>query len=213
MYSKFCKIAARCLMLILFFPLASWSSEGGGHESAPAAKEADGGGHGSAEPAPPKKRTREESYIAVSGKVAALEAKIRSGEQEIQKLVATKATTSNPQQVNEIIKSMLTLHYELKKNIEEYEKQRSLLRYRYPEKAKTEGREYERLELKSLEEMEGTAGLNIAVRKTLQKMRSQYSGPNGSARHDDGAASVDEHERHPASSEKSNLLEPVILKK
>ncbi len=199
MYLKFRRTALFCLIMIHFFSAASWSSDDGGHKTA--------------EPAVPKKRTSEESYAAVSGKVAALEAKIRSAEQEIQKLVGIKAKTSNPQQVNETIKSMLVLHGELKKNIEEYEKQRSLLRYRYPEKAMSEGREYERLELKSLEEMEGAAGLSVAVRKTLQKVRLQYRDSETSPGLAGDASATRDHDRRPASSKKPSLLEPVILKK
>ncbi len=139
-----------------------------------------------------------------------MEAKVRSAEQEIQKLVDAKGAASSPQQVNDIIKNMLKVHTELKTNIEEYERQRSLLKYRYPEKTMTDGREYERLELKSLEEMEGAASLSASIHKTLRKVRIQFPDKE-SAGHTSESADGS-HGREPASARPS-ILEPVILKK
>lgn len=204
MYFQIRKIQTACLVLSLCFASLASANDGGGHGEAPK-----GDGHGKPEAAAAsKKRTNEESYGAVAAKVAALEAKVRSGEQEIQKLVDAKAHAHSSSQVNEIIKNMLTLHHELQKNIQDYDRQRSLLRYRYPEKAASEGREYERIELKSLEEMEGAASLTAAVRKTLIKVRTQFPVEEKIME----AQNVAPKGRKPAS-EQSTILDPVIFKK
>ncbi|XGC81109.1 hypothetical protein ACES2L_01270 [Bdellovibrio bacteriovorus] len=157
--------------LLSFFTATSLALASGGEE-----KPAEGGGHGDAAAAAPAKeiKTNEESFNVVQARVSGLEAKVRTGQDEINKLIAAKQTTKDPEKLNEIIKQIIHLHHELAANIKEYDQQRSLLKYRYPEKNQTAGRVYERIDLKSIEEMEGEMSLSSTVKRTLKKVRSQY---------------------------------------
>lgn len=196
MFSQVLKVS---LMLLTVSSMA-FANEGGGE-----AKE----GEGKAEE---KKEVKsaEESYAAVAAKVQGLEAKVQSAEEELKKLIEEKQHTKDPAKLNEIVKQMLTLHKQLKENAKEYDQQRALLRYRYPEKGLTEKREYERVEVKSLEEMESQQSLSSSVKRTMKKVRTQYQTPEEVKAHDEKEAKKKAHGAQPKTPE---LTEPVIMKK
>lgn len=162
----------------------------------------------------PQIKSSEESFNAIQARVAALEAKVRSGEMEIGKLIVEKQHTNDPEKVSEIIRQMISVHREIERNAKEYDQQRALLRYRYPDKGITEKREYERIEVKSIEEMEHQLSLSSSLERTLKKVRSQYQ----SEIEIDHKKRTKErpslnHEREATSKSKSNLADPIILKK
>lgn len=174
-----------------------------------------GGGHGEAaeggeaKPAEKKEiKSAEDSYSVVSSRVQALEAKVKSGKEEIEKLIEEKHHTSNPQRIAEITRQMNTLHLDVQKNSKEYEQQRSLLKYRYPEKAAADKREYERIQIKSLEDMESEMSLGNSVNRTLVRIRQQYQTPE-----DETAAKKRKPSKEAAPSKQPSIIEPVILKK
>ncbi len=140
---------------------------------------AEGGGGGKPAEAVPtaSARSAEDSFAEVQARVAGLEAKIHSGETEIEKLIIEKQHSTNPERTQEIITQMVTLHREMSKNLKEYDQQRSLLKYRYPEKGGMAKREYERIEVKSLAEIEDSMSLSSSLNKTMQKVRTQYESP------------------------------------
>lgn len=119
-------------------------------------------------------KTNEDSFFTVQARVQALEAKIHSAETEISKLIAEKNKTTDSEKVTEIIRQMITLHRELENNVKEYDQQRTLLKYRYPDKGVSAKREYERINVRSIEEMENHLNVNAALNKTLKKVRSQF---------------------------------------
>lgn len=151
----------------------------------------------------------EESYAVVQARVQGLEAKVRSTEAEIQKLIQDKQSSKNAEHTNDVIRNMMSLHRQLDTQIKEYEQQRNLLRYRYPEKNQADVRQYERIELRSLEEMESRMTLGSAVDKTLKTVRKQY--PNKDKSNSEGTVET----KTPAkeSQKGQELMEPVILKK
>jgi hypothetical protein len=155
-------------------------------------------------------KSSEESYASVVAKVQALEAKVASNKEEIEKLIEEKQTTKDPAKVSEIVKQMVTLHKQMQANVKDYDQQRSLLKYRYPEKGQAEKREYERIEVKSLDEMEGQMSLGNSVKKTLTKVRSQYEAPDDLKKN-----SKNEKDPHGASPQQQgpSITDPVIIKK
>lgn len=169
-----------------------------------------GGGHGEKKDAPKEVKSREESYGVVQARVAALEAKIRAGETEIQKLILEKQHTKDPAKVNEILNHMMTLHKDMEKNLKDYDKDRTLLKYRYPEKGLADKREYERIDLKSIEEMENQMSLGSSVKRTLKKVRTQYDTPEDVKKVE---ASEAEGHKKSAPQAPASLTDPVILKK
>ncbi len=197
------------LVTVMSVAMAAFANEGGGHGGGEE-KKAEGGEGAKEEKAEPK--SAEESYDKVAAKVAALEAKIHSGQEEIEKLIEEKAHAKDPATINEIVKQMLTTHKELQKNVQEYNQVKGLMKYRYPEKGMTTKREYERIEVKSLEEMESSMSLSSSVKRTMKKVRAQYDTP------EQNKARIEaEAKNHGEDSKKKKkqpeLTEPVILKK
>lgn len=165
-----------------------------------------------AEKAPAAKKeikSREESFTVVQARVQVLEAKVNSGKEEIQKLLQEKQAAKDNEKINEIIRQILTLHKELGKTVKEYDQQRALLKYRYPEKGMTEKRQYERIEVKSVEEMESELSLSSTVQRTLKKVRSQYETPEERV---ERAQQVEQKAVEKKKSE-PGLVDAVILKK
>ncbi len=195
--------------LIIFFTVlvvtAAHANEGGGHGGGEA-KEGEAGKEEKKEV-----KSAEDSFSVVQARVQALEAKVHSGQEEIEKLIEEKQHTTDPKQVSEIVKQMMGIHKELQKNVKEYDQQRALLKYRYPEKGLTEKREYERIDVKSIDDMEKQMSLTTSVNHTLKRVRSQYETPEeAKARME--KTTVDGHGK-PVKPAAPTLTEPVILKK
>ncbi len=156
----------------------------------------------------------EETYAVVQARVQGLEAKVRASEAEIQKLILEKQKTKDPEKVSEIIRTMLTLHKELGTQVKEYDQQRNLLKYRYPEKGLTDVREYERIEVKSLEDFESQVSLSASVHRTMDKVRMQYRGDQKRTISSEGESRPAHLMAQPAKSKgKSSFMEPIILQK
>lgn len=156
----------------------------------------------------------EDTYAVVQARVQGLEAKVRASEAEIQKLILEKRNTKDPDKVSEIIRTMLTLHKELGVQIKEYDQQRNLLKYRYPEKGLTDVREYERIDVKSLEDLETQVSLSASVHRTLDKVRMQYrSNPKRTISSEGEPLPADLSAQPPTQKSKSHFMEPIILKK
>lgn len=117
--------------------------------------------------------------VELQGKVQALQAKVRTKTESINKLIEEKNHTKDPQRVKEIIAEMVTEHREMGKLIEEYEQNRSLLRYRYPEKGYSGSRNYERMEAKPLDQMENQMSVEAKLKRNLKTVRSQFVEPPG----------------------------------
>lgn len=182
------------------------SDHGGGGEEKKEGEKAEGGEE---KAAPKERRTSEATYAEVQAKVSGLEAKIRSAEDEIAKLIAEKQHTTNKERTSQIVSEMVKLHREMQTNVREYDQQRSLLKYRYPEKGVGgEKREYERIEVKSLDEMEDSLSLSSSVNKTLKKVRTQYEKPDTTVKSEKKAT-----KKSLEKTEEPALTAPVIIKK
>ncbi len=196
------------LKLFVFFLMAlmsGFSALANDHEAPPAGEHGGGGeGEGGA-----SKKEEKPEWVTIQARVATLETKIRSAEEEIKKLVAEKAHNKDPKRTQEIINQMKTLHNEMKTNAVEYEQQRAVLKYRFPEKDLKGARVYERIEVKSIEDMEGQLSLGSSVKKTLKKVRVQYDAPEQRAKKEQ----TDIHREQQKKENPNSLTEPVILKK
>jgi hypothetical protein len=119
-----------------------------------------------------KKQMNEAAEL--QARVSALQAKVKSKEESISKLIEEKNHEKNPEKVKEIIAEMVTEHKEMTKLIEEYEQNRSLLRYRYPEKGYKGVRSYERMEVKPLEQMENQMSVESKLKRNMKTVHTQY---------------------------------------
>ena len=187
------------ILLCLNFFFVGFMAKANDHEAPPA--EHGGGGEEA-------KKEEKSEWQTIQARVATLETKIQSAEEEIKKLVGEKAHTKDPKKIQEIIGQMKTLHNEMKVNAKEYEQQRALLKYRFPEKDQTGARVYERIEVRSIEDMETQMSLGTSVKRTLKKVRTQYVAPEKRA-HVEKVEQAKENKKDKPPS----LTEPVILKK
>ena len=206
MFSLFHKIA---VILFLSFSFAVANAETPPEENG-AAKPTEGESEGAKAPPKPKKtkQSLEDSYISVLMRVQSLEAQVRSGEEEIKKLIEEKEQTKDPEKLKEILREIKRVHLELQKDAKDFNQQRSLLMYRYPEKGREEKRTYERIEVKPVDEMESAISLSNTVNKTLRKVRTQYKKPEESGGVSEEPIKSTKGER-PADA----LTKPVVIKK
>jgi len=178
--------------------------EGKKTESAPAAEEGAGGAASGEREDAQKKQLSEAQELQT--KVQALQAKIRSKEETINKLIQEKNHTKDPSRVQAIIAEMVTEHKDLSKMVVEYEQIRSLLRYRYPEKGYSGSRAYERMEVKPLDQMEAQMSIEAKLKRNLETVRSQYGEPG-----EGGMKKKKSVQKKEA--EAPSLTEPIILQK
>lgn len=157
-------------------------------------------------------KSAEDSYSTVLNRVLALQAKVHSGKEELEKLIQEKQETKEPARLNEIIKEILRINKELEANVKEYDQQRNVLKYRYPERAKSEKREYERIEVKSLEEMEGQMSLRTSIKGTLNKVRVQYDTAEQKARREFEEAEEKSNKSH-GKSKRPSITDTLLIKK
>jgi hypothetical protein len=186
------------------FCLSSFNlAQAGEHKEEKAESKAEPKSEGKEEGKDKKAKAVEDSYVHVQLHVQTFEAKIRSGKEELVKLIEEKKISKDPVKIAEIIKEMILVHKEIEKNIKEYDLQRSLLKYRYPEKGRSEKREYERIELQPVEEIEGQLTLANSVNHSLKKVRSQYETP----------AEIEKNEKLNKAKQNRGISEPFVLKK
>lgn len=139
-------------------------------------------------------------------RVQALQAKVKSKEENIKKLIEEKSHSTDAAKIKAIIQEMVKEHREMGKMIEEYEQNRSLLRYRYPEKGYKGIRTYERMEVKPLEKMESQISVEAKLKRNMKTLQSQFG------------SSVEKNGKKKKSPEGSGnsaptLTEPIVIQK
>lgn len=157
------------LILSLVFVLQVYANEGAeapkseGQGSAPAA---------GAEVTPDQIAAKE--LADVEKQVSSLAAKIKAKNDSIEHLLTQKSVESNAEKLTEIVKFIQQEHRELEKLTNEYNTQLGVLQYRFPEKGLMLSRRYQRLNTKSLVEMEKTLGLDSHLKKSRDKVKMVY---------------------------------------
>lgn len=167
---------ALILGISLITSAASAEEHGGGHEAP--AKEEGGGGEGKAQGGGEKK---EESTLApwveVENRIQTLQSKIQIKEENIKHLLEEKEHLApNSPKLKGVLKELVSNHKELRQFAEEYDKQVTILKYRFPERNSNKERKYERIEVGPIEDLEKSLGIEGKMDKSLKKMRSQYPG-------------------------------------
>lgn len=129
----------------------------------------------------PKEESKEEvkstvqPWVPVETKITELQAKIKSKEANILKLLEDKKhLPNNSPQLKTAVQDIVKEHKELRGLITEYEKNLSILRFRFPERNAKTGRTYDRIELKSLDDMEQAMGIDGKLNRNIKKMRTQF---------------------------------------
>lgn len=147
-------------------------------------------------------------WVEIQARLATLKAKISSKEKIVKEMIAAKQTEKDPKKSVEIVETLKREHRELRIATEEYEKERNLLRYRFPEKGLKEQQRYKRVEVRSIDEMETAMSLDGRLNRALGKVRRQYGDPETKA----SGASPAQHEESKTIAPPS-ITEPAVLTK
>lgn len=146
-----------------------------------AAQANDGGGQGEkkeegGQAAEPVKESVK-PWVPIEAKIQELSSRIRSKKESLEKLLEEKNhLPANSPHVKETLKQILKEHAELKQAAEDYQKNVNQLNYRFPERNAKAKRSYDRIEVKSIDEMEQAMGVDGKLSRNVKKMRSQYHG-------------------------------------
>lgn len=214
--------------LISNFSFIASAEEGGGHGAPAAEKGAEApaeGGHGGAEGAGGteggdlRSRIKLKEWVEVETKLSTLKAKIESQSKIVNGLIAEKNHAHDKNEAADVATHLSKAHKELQVMIDEYEAQRNLLKFRYPEKGLTKERIYERIEIKSIEDMETQLSTEGKFKKVMTKVRSQFPMENSKA--DQAEASqgkvdpkkIQKKQVKELPVQKNNLTEPIVLSK
>lgn len=131
---------------------------------------AEGEGHGGG-----SKEESKAPWVEIETKITELNAKIKSKQESILKLIEEKNhLPNNSPQLTATVKEIVKEHKELTGLVEEYEKKLTLLKYRFPERNAKARKPYERIEVKSIDEMEQSLGIDGKLNRNLRRMRSQF---------------------------------------
>jgi hypothetical protein len=88
---------------------------------------------------------------------------LEMAEHEMHGLIEQKRHTDDPEQVGEIMRAIAERHRALEKKAKEYEEERQHVRFEHPERNDQLERKYVRHEVKSVEEMESTMGVDARL--------------------------------------------------
>jgi hypothetical protein len=114
-------------------------------------------------------------WTEIQNRLAQIESRMKMKNDAIAKLIEEKQKLpGNSPRVKEVINSMISEHKELQKLASDYEKEKTILNFRYPEKAAKAGRKYGPVEVKTLEEMETEMGIDGRLSRNMKKLRGQY---------------------------------------
>ena len=114
-------------------------------------------------------------WVEIQNKLSGYESRIRQLRGNINSLIIQKSQLpKDSPKVKEIVDEMVRQHKTLRKVVEDYDKQSAILKFRYPEKGAKANRKYEKIEVKSLEEMETELGTEGRLNRNLNTMRAQY---------------------------------------
>lgn len=142
----------------------------------------------------------------VEKQVASLAAKIKAKNDSIESLLTQKSVEKDPEKIIEMVKLVQSEHREMEKLTIEYNAQLGILQYRFPERGVTQGRRYQRLNTKSLDEMEKTLGLEANLKRSREKVKTVYGIKEKPAAKKEGSIKKD-----PNAGE--SLLQPATLSK
>jgi hypothetical protein len=160
-----------CTLILAFFLGQSVIANEGGAEAAKDEKSEAGKEDKDAAAAQAKKNPE---WMDLNTQLQTLKSKIEMSEGLILKLVDQKNSSTDQKQSAEVISNLVKEHRSMSKTIEEYEQKRNQLKYRFPEAGLNDEREYERIEVKSLQDMENEFTITGRLQKAYNKVKRQY---------------------------------------
>ena len=114
-------------------------------------------------------------WVEVEMKINAITSKMQLKKENLAKLVEEKhALPANSPKIKETVDAMVQTHKELESLTAEYNQQVTLYKYRFPERGAKEHRNYERTQLKPLDQMEKELSIDDRLHRNMKTIRSQY---------------------------------------
>ena len=123
-----------------------------------------------------------QEILNLQARLQGLKATIKSKSEQLKKLISEKQGLKDEKKSVEIFNSMKAEYKDLQVAIKEYDEQLSILNYRYPEKGLNKERKYERIEVKTLDQIESEFSLEGKVKKTMNLVRQQFPEKNGTSK-------------------------------
>lgn len=171
-----------CLMLSsLFFATAvspgfALANSGGGEKKEEGGEKKEEGKEGGEKKEGEKKEGEgRPAWMEIEAKIQELAAKVKSKNENIEKMIEEKNHfPEHSSELKNLIKEIVKEHVEMEKLSQEYDKQVSILKYRFPERNAKKDRKYEKLQIKSVEEIEKAVGIDAKLMKAMRRARSQY---------------------------------------
>lgn len=142
----------------------------------------EGGGAAAAAPSnrPDPNAKKQKEFNDKTSKLNALTTRIADSEKEFHHLVKEKAAATTPEAKKELMDKMLELVKGRNKAAEEFNKIKSELTYRYANQGELLNRRYHTQQKKTVEELEGAAGLDemlSSVKKAIDRKYAPFNPP------------------------------------
>jgi hypothetical protein len=117
----------------------------------------------------------QKEFTEKSAKLNSLATRIEDAEKQFSELVRKKAGEKNQEAKEAIIKEMVEITNKRNKDADEYNKLKTDLTLRYPSQGVNLNRRYQTQTKKSVEEMEGAAGLDELLTRTKKIVEKKFA--------------------------------------
>lgn len=121
----------------------------------------------------PSKEAKE--FTEKSARLTTLSSKIEEADKRFRELVHEKNETGSIEHKQAAIKEMVTLTKERNANVQEYNKLRTEITYRYPYQGEKLNRRYDTQSERTVEEMEHAGGLDEQLTRTKKLVDKKYA--------------------------------------
>lgn len=140
----------------------------------------------------------QKEYYEKAQKLNSLTTRIVEAEKQFNHLVREKSVVKDPVEKQRILKQMVEVTKERNKAADEFNKIKSDLALRYPNQGEHLNRQYQTQSKKSVEELEGVAGLDellTRTKKIIEKKYAPFEDPNEPPSHPQPKVALPEAEK------------------
>jgi hypothetical protein len=132
-------------------------------------------GEGKEESGEKGEKKSQPEWVDVEMKINAIASKMQVRKENLAKLVEEKhKLPANSPKIKETVDEMVQTHKELESLTQDYNQQVTLYKYRFPERGAKEHRNYERTQVKPLDQMEKELSIDDRLHRNMKTIRSQY---------------------------------------
>ena len=136
--------------------------------------EEEGGGEGDAKKGPDVPKEQKE-FTEKSSKLQSLSTRIEEAEKRFKELVRVKAESKKVEEKQAIIKEMVEVTEQRNKDVQNFNRIKADLELRYPNRGEALNRRYQTQTKRSVEELEGAAGLDEKLTHVKKVVDKKYA--------------------------------------